>query len=320
MSDALSKIGLVDRATAMATLRDEMRHAARTAALPDNATPPADNPHGHEHTRLLSRALCVSGSPCSERGDVWVREPPGCMGRRGVGLALRFRALACPPFRPPCVLVSIGIGAEWGLEAEALARGCRVYAFDPTANLRDTHVVQAAAMASPERLRFYYLGLGGFGDEESKASSPYGALGGTLRPLDALLDLAGLARPNDNSAIDVLKIDCEGCEYAAFRDLASRRPTLLCRVHHLALELHLFRGALRNVSDLGTLLRHAWDEHGFRVVRAVPNTGWTVAPGARLPASLARLGFKQHLCCYHLQMLRTRPCDSGSRHTTGEEN
>ena len=105
--------------------------------------------------------------------------------------------------------------------------------------------------------------------------------------------------------------DCEGCEWEAFRYLASEHPRLLCTVRQINVELHVrYSGLLTNASDLPALLKHLWIDHGFRVFRSVPNTGWTASPGrARRDAILPDLvrspvELNTTYCCYNLQMVR----------------
>jgi hypothetical protein len=40
--------------------------------------------------------------------------------------------------------------------------------------------------------------------------------------------------------VDIVKIDCEGCEWGVFEDLAANHPDLLSRVGQLAIELHAY--------------------------------------------------------------------------------
>ena len=300
----------------------ELRDAPAIARLPTNAMPPFDNVNRHKRVNELSLGFCQGRCGYNASQNFTMQEPSGCMGRRGLSLRLRHKWLACPPLEAQdCLMVSIGIGMEWDFELQLAARGCEVHAFDPTIGLHAAHRKTADGLRRTfPRLHFHFLGLGdsrvgsraaaaysraAASNDGGVATDETGSSLGPVQQLDELLRGVGAL----GRSINVLKIDCEGCEWHAFRYLSQHRPHVLCRVTQLNLELHLFQSELRNGSDLPTLLEHAWVDHGFRVFRAVVNSGWFVpfnrSKKERLPPELGRWGFDGANCCYHLQMLRT---------------
>ena len=82
----------------------------------------------------------------------------------------------------------------------------------------------------------------------------------------------------------------------------------------LNLELHMRKSMkLRSMAPLAAFSRHVVREHGFRIFRGVPHTGWAEHPPTLIP-TLWALGFKEGECCYNLHMVRepgkgTRVCE-----------
>ena len=150
--------------------------------------------------------------------------------------------------------------------------------FDPTAELRATHAKHAAAPRALGRMTFHYLGLGRGGGEAGRmhnTSSSYGHVDGALtRGLDELLSLARSG--NDSRRVTYLKIDCEGCEWEAWPDVARRAPSLLASVDHLLGELHLTPtwGLSPDARQFSMMMRHVMTEHRFRVYHSYTGGGW----------------------------------------------
>ena len=293
--------------------------AGHDAALVHNgSTQRYDNPHGHEHTAALARALehLCEGGDCSRRtkGTFHIKEPPGCIGRRGVARNERFRWLACKIRRPNCLVVSIGVGNEWDFELVALELGCEVHAFDPTVGLLQEHNRTANIIRRTyPGLHFHFLGLGshkiaGMRNDQTAYTGPLASgdssAMGPMAQLPQLLRIAGVA---EGRQVDVLNIDCEGCEWEAVRHIAFKHPRSLCNVQQLNIELHTYRSELSNASDLPTLLRHIWVDHGFRVFRNVPNEGWFSPLELRqLPEVHNQpVNIIHGYCCYNVQMVRS---------------
>ena len=209
-----------------------------------------------------------------------------------------------------CLAVSVGIGGSWELEDRLAAMGCSVHAFDPTHELHKAHAEHAH---SRPRMRFYFSGLGApllaDGGGALKAGLYGGIAADRLRPLDEILRVAREGRLRQ--AVDVLKIDCEGCEWAAFADVAHRTPMLLGSVQHLLIEVHLTaRYGLYSAWQLNTLMEHLVSVHGFRLFRKPrKNRGFPWARNETLPA-LVRAGGDPIACCAELHF--SRPEHSGA--------
>ena len=92
--------------------------------------------------------------------------------------------------------------------------GCTVHSFDPTTKTRAGHEAHVH-----ERVSFHYIGLRGRPDDSSQAvgnaKTYYGALGGRMLDLGEIMEELGHKR------VDVIKLDCEGCEWEAFAHLAT---------------------------------------------------------------------------------------------------
>jgi len=221
----------------------------------------------------------------------------------------------CDDLQPPCLVFSVGIGNNWQFDLAAAQRGCEVHSFDPTPELRSKHqrnwnkYLKSGAVGG--NLSFHYLGLG---STSLNIKSDYGHSGlGPVAHLDELL-----RRFARNRRVDVLKVDCEGCEWEELSYLAASSPDTLCSIQMLQFEWH-FTEALRfgGVHAARQAMRHL-RLHGFQPT-AILRGGRDPRKQVRLEASLAsevsllskdgREGsLLQGVCCYtvHLRRLRER--------------
>ena len=140
-----------------------------------------------------------------------------------------------------CLVYSFGINdnVEWE-EKIAQEFGCDVFAFDPTSKF-DTNVAPGVT--------FHQLGLQGAGVDVSKTHShDYDALDPTkLRSLGEIMKLMG----HENRNIDVLRLDCEGCEWGVLKQLACSGESQF--VKQLMVEMH-FQKNLGLASDDDVLI------------------------------------------------------------------
>eukprot|EP00804_Cyclotella_cryptica_P004644 CCRYP_006945-RA/>CCRYP_006945-RA protein AED:0.14 eAED:0.14 QI:0/-1/0/1/-1/1/1/0/340 len=125
-----------------------------------------------------------------------------------------------------CLVYSFGVhdSTEW---EQKVARefGCDVFAFDPTSDF-ESNVAPGVT--------FHKLGLQGVGVDVSKThSSLYSALDpAKLRSLGDIRRMLG----HENRQVDVLRLDCEGCEWGVLKQLACSDDSRM--VDQLMVEMH----------------------------------------------------------------------------------
>ena len=114
--------------------------------------------------------------------------------------------LPCPPPLLPSPL-SVGSNVQYDFEEAAFkSLGAQVFTFDPTLSPSDT-----AFMQSIPYLHFEPLGLA------SKWQKPVLA---NTDPDKRFLTLQEMVNMTGRPFADIVKIDCEGCEYAVINELA----------------------------------------------------------------------------------------------------
>ena len=152
--------------------------------------------------------------------------------------------------RRRCTTTIIGIGNDYHFAEDAAARNCSVHAHDPTTNLHWSHLSQARRLRN---VTFHFSGLTGGGGNGADAIAAtasrnasrggdsvngYGTVDGSvLRTLSQLTS----ANPAGQRHIDVLSIDCEGCEWGALEQIAGDAPSLklMADVRLLFVEVHV---------------------------------------------------------------------------------
>ena len=88
---------------------------------------------------------------------------------------------------------------------------------------------------------------------------------------DLVTTVPGLKKFLGHERVNVLKMDCEGCEYALARDILREDPRFLHSIDQLAIEIHVSRKWLKSeehAHHLGMLYALA-KEAGLRVVETV---------------------------------------------------
>ena len=126
---------------------------------------------------------------------------------------------------PGCLIYSIGSNGDFSFEAAVYNLfGCEIHTFDPT----DTTGAWASKGTKNHAI-FHNIGLSGTKSEIKVHNEKR-----ELLPLNDIVKRLGHA----NHHIDVLKVDCEGCEHKAFRpiwdDLMSNRYS----IGQILIEIH----------------------------------------------------------------------------------
>ena len=215
---------------------------------------------------------------------------------------------------PPCLVISIGVGGDWAFEIAAARTGCETHALDPTRALLQRHNRQWQSLRN-SGLRSLYFAPVGLGNDTSYAGVYAPSVDRTRSALVEVAHLeALLSRFARGRVVDVLKVDCEGCEWAEAAHLEALAPSPLCNVRQLYLELHFSSTmgmepstARARLATFAALLR----THGFaRYPLDRPNPLVVVGAEAdqdRVPKALTDLGLDPVACCYVIQLVRRNP-------------
>jgi len=174
------------------------------------------------------------------------------------------------------------------------AAGCEVFAFDPT--------VSYYKLSNHPNLTFRSWGLRSAEDRSLEVhrtgDGNYGAISGELYSLSQIVSMLG----HRGRSIAALKLDCEGCEFATFKELWCD-PTLP-PIMSINVEFH-FRVDQRMVlpSDIERIRYVALylGQHGFRSFQFATHAGtmfgYRGGPNFINP-DLDAAGIKWDVCCY----------------------
>ncbi|DBB13150.1 TPA: hypothetical protein ACH3X3_004900 [Trebouxia sp. C0006] len=134
----------------------------------------------------------------------------------------------------PCMFWSFGISTDYSFDTQLVAHGCNGHAFDPSISMNPQ---------LSDGLKFFQLAADMLTPEEKVPHFDYASLPLLMKTLHI-------------DELTVLKIDCEGCEYALARDILRSHRQFFEHIDQLAVELHLSDKFLRSeqhVLSLGTL-------------------------------------------------------------------
>jgi hypothetical protein len=150
----------------------------------------------------------------------------------------------------PCLVYSVGSNGDASFEADIIqSLGCEVHTFDPTGNS-----TEYASIAGSTGAIFHPIGV-----SSVPKTTQNQVTGDTvqLMPLQDIVELLG----HTNRHIHILKIDCEGCEYAAFKSFWPHIKAGNIYVGQIQIELHglNFRQVaifFESADDAGYMLFH----------------------------------------------------------------
>jgi len=169
-----------------------------------------------------------------------------------------------------CVAYNFGIANEWELSNSLAAHhGCQVHAFDPSTGHAQQNLVH-----NQKNVTLNFMGLSSGANESSAATRRddqhgYGSVASPLRRLDLIMASFG------HAAVDVVKIDCEGCEWESLSSVVQAAPESLNCVHVLLVELHFAKRSNGNhisMTSAGRISHHL-QLAGWKVWFAVQR-GW----------------------------------------------
>ena len=215
--------------------------------------------------------------------------------------------------RSGCLVYSFGIGGDARWERWIASElQCEVHAFDPTIRLRQLHRRRASTDGretllelmppSPGRVFFHYWGLG---EQAAANTRVYGAINATR-----LLPLATILKRLGHTSIDVLKLDCEGCEWSVLAAEAESVPQAVRNgVRLLSLEMHLTDSMLPPTPVQYRRLWHnllgpKWGH--LRLQYRHDNVGEHKSPysAGRTPSELLAFGAPSGQCCVEYVFVR----------------
>ncbi|KAG7674210.1 hypothetical protein Ndes2526B_g03988 [Nannochloris sp. 'desiccata'] len=128
-----------------------------------------------------------------------------------------------------CLVYSVGSNGDLTFEQSLNTVGCEIHTFDPTG---DTPTWEGNATASG--VHYHAWGLRGDPSSGTTFFNPYT---NTHNPLLTLVEMR-TRLAHDGRKIDILKVDCEGCEWAAFKLIFDDVILGRYRVGQIQIELH----------------------------------------------------------------------------------
>jgi hypothetical protein len=156
------------------------------------------------------------------------------------------------PIQPPCNFISFGINDDPSFDIILGKWGCRGFAGDPTVD----HPSKLH-----ENVTFHNIAATMLQANEERVINKGGAVEWWTTSFPKLRYFLGMEK------IDVLKIDCEGCEVALARDMLREDPYFLHHVDQISIETHVTKTWMttrEHIYYFGLLLV-LLEEAGFRM-------------------------------------------------------
>ena len=179
---------------------------------------------------------------------------------------------------------SYGISDDWTFDSQmAKDWGCKGFLLDPTIN--------HPSVLQPGNLTFYYRGaplLGVAGNND-------------VSPVDLRHELG-------HTRVDVVKMDCEGCEYALVQNMRVSDPSFLGRVDQLILEVHISRKWISSPTHLRNLglLYHLLFQEGFNLLHADLTHCAPDDEATGCPQELIKIGYPCYAHCHNYLFARPK--------------
>jgi hypothetical protein len=166
----------------------------------------------------------------------------------------------------PCLFYSYGIQNDYTFDTELSNQyDCFGFLFDPSVS-HNSHPGQ--------KLLFMGLGAPMLHHDNFENPGVWVNNGGHQPNLWQSIGPAGLARAMRHKHIDVLKMDCEGCEYALARDIVLDDPRFLQKVEQFTIEVHISQAWVKgsqHVYNLGLLYYMLFKEGFFLALKSYGN-------------------------------------------------
>lgn len=159
----------------------------------------------------------------------------------------------CGPAPPDCTFFSFGINDDPSFDKKLGEDwNCRGFAGDPT--------VPHPSKLHP-RVTFHNIGASMISDNEERLINKGGAEDWWSTSMTKLRFFLGLDHVN------IIKMDCEGCEFALARDILREDPTFLYKVDQLSIETHVTKTWMKTKEDLYYFGLHflLLEEAGFKL-------------------------------------------------------
>jgi len=143
--------------------------------------------------------------------------------------------LCGPPPPKPCTFLSFGIFNDPSFDIDVADNwGCRGFAADPTV----THPSKLHDLVT-----FHNIGATMLTDNEERLTNKGGTSDWWMTSIPKLRYFLGIEH------IDMIKIDCEGCELALARDILREDPDFLHRVDQINIETHVTKAWMNTRED-----------------------------------------------------------------------
>jgi hypothetical protein len=204
-------------------------------------------------------------------GGKWACDPAGLFG---LEYAL--------PSNKECIAYSIGSNFDLSFEEDLMniTKGnCKIYTFDPSLKNRSIGEEEFAKMALKSNVTFKPWGFSPISERRQDM--------GQFHPLSEMMKLL------NHKHVDILKVDCEGCEYASMAPVFEACKYSSPAISMLLIELHI--GAHLSFTNVMKFFEGA-DQCGLRIYHKEPNH-WGCDGYRCVEYSLisSRLAFKSHI-------------------------